>query len=217
MLEIEQSRIGRYKILNNRDEKYLLDVDFTNPISMLFESPANRELFGILIDENIYQKLKGKIQGQVGVLPAVLITQPLVGIVYRLGQEVMGKVNGNSTLVFKIISIIFTILVSVVVKKILSWNDSRILKKYMLNKEKVSIVVYMNKGVKQFHKTFLTDSWLLILLIAVIPLFLYFKLNDGGEIAFYFVFSLAFFSFLIMSRYPLQSTIYKNYNVRIKN
>lgn len=216
MLEIEQSKIGRYKILNLGEKKYLLDIDFTNPIAMLFESPANHKLSGVLIDEKIYQEVKGKVKGSIGILPIVLITQPFIGIVYNLGQSFLSTINENSILIFKIINIFFTISVSVIGKLIISWNDKRIANNYISDKRIFEIVVYDEQKKYQRNKTFLTDSWLIILLTAVVPLILYFKLNDGKEIAFYFIFSIAFFLFLIMSRYPLQSSIYKSYNVKIK-
>ena len=101
-------------------------------------------------------------------------------------------------------------------KLIISWNDKRIANNYISDKRIFEIVVYDEQKKYQRNKTFLTDSWLIILLTAVVPLILYFKLNDGKEIAFYFIFSIAFFLFLIMSRYPLQSSIYKSYNVKNK-
>ncbi|WP_431734209.1 hypothetical protein, partial [Lactococcus garvieae] len=85
MIEIKQSKIGRYKLLIDGEKKYLLDIDYADPISMLVKSPVDYTFKGALIDDTTYHLMESSIKGSFGILPAVLITQPIVALLYSIG------------------------------------------------------------------------------------------------------------------------------------
>ena len=130
MIEIKQSKIGRYKLLIDGEKKYLLDIDYADPISMLVKSPVDYTFKGALIDDTTYQLMESSIKGSFGILPAVLITQPIVALLYSIGNNILNSLKGNFLFEFKILSIIFTICISLLIGLVVSWNDQRIIKIY---------------------------------------------------------------------------------------
>lgn len=216
MIEIKQSKIGRYKLLIDGEKKYLLDIDYSDPISMLVKSPVDYTFKGALIDDTTYQLMESSIKGSFGILPAVLITQPIVALLYSVGNNILNSLKGNFLFEFKILSIIFTICISLLIKLVVSWNDQRIIKKYIKNNQRVFVEISQEENDYHKNKSFLRDSWLLILITSILPLFLYFNIQNGTESGFYFIFSISFLGFLFMSRYVIQSSIYKNSIVNIK-
>lgn len=216
MIEIKQSKIGRYKLLIDGEKKYLLDIDYADSISMLVKSPVDYTFKGALIDDTTYQLMESSIKGRFGILPAVLITQPIVALLYSIGNNILNSLKGNFLFEFKILSIIFTICISLLIKSVVSWNDQRIIKKYIKNNQRVFVEISQEENDYHKNKSFLRDSWLLILITSILPLFLYFNIQNGTESGFYFIFSISFLGFLFMSRYVIQSSIYKNSIVNIK-
>lgn len=210
MLKWRNSCIGRYKILEVDQKKYLVDTLHTKPRFLLFATSPDTVKFSIAeidIKNTIFDKEETGFK--FGTLLAVLITQPIAGVLYKFGKKIFEAHAISEHIFLKISLFILSIIVSTFAFTFISQLDK---KKFetMAGKEAFSdqLVVYP-KG----QKNYLIVSMLIILSIIGI---LYLKTNNSFDSGFLYIASIVTFGFLIFARYIPQSN-YKDLSHQINS
>lgn len=130
MLKWNDSKIGRYKIINNQKEKFIVDTFRSTPKVLLFATSPDIvkfKMFKISSNNNAFNKNKRK--ASIGILAVVLITQPFVTFIYNLGKQLFINYSINENLIFKVSLFILSVILSIGVYIFISKIDEYRLKK----------------------------------------------------------------------------------------
>ncbi|EME8275015.1 hypothetical protein KUC01_002709, partial [Enterococcus faecium] len=103
MLKWNNSKIGRYKIINTQKEKFIVDTFRSTPKILLFATSPDIvkfKMFKISANNNAFNKNKSK--ASIGTLTVVLITQPFVTFIYNLGKQLFINYSVNESSFFKV-------------------------------------------------------------------------------------------------------------------
>ncbi|MFS1134794.1 hypothetical protein [Enterococcus hirae] len=211
MLKWNDSKIGRYKIINNQKEKFIVDTFRSTPKVLLFATSPDIvkfKMFKISSNNNAFNKNKRK--ASIGILAVVLITQPFVTFIYNLGKQLFINYSINENLIFKVSLFILSVILSIGVYIFISKIDEYRLKKI----GNIQITDYSHDLVIKTNgkKNYSIISFLVLLIILA---FIYLKSQDGNEAIILCIVSLITFGFMIISRYIAQSN-YKELNYEIR-
>ena len=100
MLKWNNSKIGRYKIINTQKEKFIVDTFRSTPKVLLFATSPDIvkfKMFKISSNNNAFDKNKSKAS----IVSVVLITQPFVTFIYKLGKQLFINYSVNENLIFR--------------------------------------------------------------------------------------------------------------------
>ena len=213
MHRIYNSKIGRYKVYEEKNQKYLIDTQYTNPILELFIPPHARKLRAYQFLSNsisIFEKSGGNLS--FGTLTGVLITQPLITFLYNIGESYFKKFSDQSYLLVKLILLIVTFLLTLSVYSFISKLDEKRFNKLIQNQNIIEFELEIafpenitSNNIKHM-KNYTRDMILTIVVILSIPLYLYLTTSDGSEAIMLVIISVLTFAILIMVRYAIQSS-----------
>lgn len=151
-----------------------------------------------------------------------MITQPFVTFFYNLGKRWFQQFNSEQYIIFKAVLLVITIVLSLLVFSIISVIDEK--KFYKLAEgdiEEVSISFILPDGANlkdnQIKHTqhYFRDMIFTLLVVMAIPIYLYFHISNGTEVALLIVSSVITFWLLVINRYVMQ-TSYIDYLINIK-
>ncbi|KXF71673.1 hypothetical protein [Enterococcus faecalis] len=211
MLKWNNSKIGRYKIINTQKEKFIVDTFRSTPKILLFATSPDIvkfKMFKISANNNAFNKNKSK--ASIGTLTVVLITQPFVTFIYNLGKQLFINYSVNESSFFKVSLFILSVILSIGVYIFISKIDEYRLKKI----GGIQITDYSHELMIKTNgkKNYSIISFLVLLIIL---LFIYLKSQDGSEAVILCLVSLITFGFMIISRYIAQSN-YKELKYKIR-
>ena len=207
MLNWKNSCVGRYKILEMNQKKYLIDTLNTKPSFLLFATSPEVVKFNIAeIDSQSSTFDKEENEFKIGPFLAVLITQPIVGLLYRFGKTFFTTNSISERILFKLFLFILTIIISIFAFIVVSKID-----KYKLEKNESLI---FNKQLSVYTKG--QKNYLIITMLGILSIIgiLYLKTQNGSESAYIYLSSIVTFGFLIFVRYIPQSN-YKDFEYDI--
>lgn len=209
MLEWYNSRFGRYKIIEIKKERYkeryIVDTYHSKPkILLLATSPkiVTFKVTQIALDD--YNLNKNDSRLSIGTLSIVLITQPLVTLIYNLGKNLFINYSISEQMIFKALLFILSVISSVIMYIIISHIDKYKIGK-TLGEENIADtheLIIKTKGQKNYS---IISLLVLLSLVAA----MYFKSQDGTEAILLCIASIITFGFMFISRYIAQ-TNYKD-------
>lgn len=199
MLDVKNSRIGRYKLLEVNHKRYLIDTLNTKPNFLCFMFSPKEVVFSISeIDRKDTSLDKEEIKFKFGPILGVLVTLPLTRLIYDFGKTLFINNSIDEQILFKIILFILSILIPIFTFITVSKIDKNKLETKI---EKVTFNEQLVINAKSQKKHQISFLLILVLIIGII----YFKTQNGTEAVLLLLSAMVTFGCLIGTRYALQS------------
>ncbi len=219
MLDVKVSSFYSFLLLYDKEKVYLVNTTYTNSLFNFSKKPEKVILDAYLLDQQDISYFEVGNNKKVGTVSAVLITQPFVALIYNFGKYEFQNFGVSYSIVIKTLLLIIALTITLLSSRIyLKSLGKKIPNRIKSNNRHFSLRVYKPKD--NIHKPkFLNEmlGYILGLLIIGTPLYLYFKINNGGEsILLMAISAIFFFLYCSTKMSPIAAPIYKNYEFIIE-
>lgn len=214
MLGIKLSSVQGYVLLYCKEKVYL--VNTINMSLFSLSKPQEQVTFdAYLLDQQTISYFEVGNSKKTSSVWAVLITQPLVTVIYNLGMGTFQNFNACKYIAIKTLLLFISIFITLLSSRIyLKSLKKKIPNHFVTPNNHFSLRVYKPKH-KICKRNFFKEGLGFMLMIALVgtPLYLYFKINNGGESILLMVVSgIVFILYVSTKMSPIAAPAYKDYD-----
>ncbi|EME3544700.1 hypothetical protein [Enterococcus faecium] len=225
MLDVKVSSVYSYVLFYDKENVYLVDTKYTNSLFNLPKPPEKVTLIAYLLERQLVSNFEVNNDKGMGPVTAVLITQPFVSLIYNIGKYLFQGFEENYYAVIKLLLLFIVLVITIISSRIYLKSLKKKIPVNLIQQSKTFYLKvykpkeFIEKNFKSRIKNILKNMLGYILGSAIIgiPVYLYFKINNGSESALLIVISFIFF-FIYMSTKmsPIAAPAIKNYDFVIE-
>lgn len=220
MLKAKPTKWLRYSMFYDKTRAYLIDNKYTDALFSVPKRPDKVTLKGYLLDKDEVSKFDTKPK-TIGNLEAVFITMPIVTFIYNFGKSFFRGFDEWYYVLIKIIMLIFALCLMPMANYIyFRMQKKRVTSRLNLPKKIYSFKFYQTDAIRNRPRTSFSLRAFQTLFIATMvlgPLYLYFKIDDGTEIAMLVVVAVVSYFYDTFSKFcPIGAPLYKDYDFSIE-
>ena len=214
MIDVQFSVVQGYVLLYCKEKIYLVNtVDMS--LFSLSKSPVQVVFDAYLLDQQAASYFEVGNNKKTNSVWAVLIIQPLVAVIYNLGKYTFQNFDVSYSVAIKALLLFISIFITLLSSRIyLKSLKKKIPNHFVTPNNHFSLRVYEPKD-KICKRNFFKDGlgFLLMIALVVTPLYLYFKINNGGEsILLMVVSAIVFILYVSTKMSPIAAPAYKDYD-----
>lgn len=214
MLGIKHSSVQGYVVLYFKEKVYLVNtIDMS--LFSLSKSPEQVFFDAYLLDQQAVSYFEAGNNKKMSSVSAVLLTQSLVAVIYNLGKYTFQNFEVSYSVAIKALLLFISIFITLLSSKIyLKPLKKKIPNHIVTPNNHFSLRTYKPKD-KICKRNFFKDGlgFLLMIVLVGTPLYLYFKINNGGEsILLMVVSAIVFILYVSTKMSPIAAPAYKDYD-----
>lgn len=215
MIDVKFSSVHGYVLIYCKGEVYLVNTIYNMSLFSLSKPPEKVTLDTYLLDQQAVSYFEAGNNKKMSSVSAVLLTQPLVAIIYNLGMDTFQNFNASKYIAIKALLLFISIFITLLSSRIyLKSLKKKIPNHFVTPNNHFSLRTYKPKD-KICKRNFFKDGlgFLLMIVLVGTPLYLYFKINNGGEsILLMVVSAIVFILYVSTKMSPIAAPAYKDYD-----
>ncbi|EGO2596461.1 hypothetical protein ACQUMI_001869 [Enterococcus faecalis] len=215
MIDVKFSSVHGYVLIYCMGEVYLVNTIYNMSLFSLSKPPEKVTLDTYLLDQQAVSYFEAGNNKKMSSVSAVLLTQPLVAIIYNLGMDTFQNFNASKYIAIKALLLFISIFITLLSSRIyLKSLKKKIPNHFVTPNNHFSLRTYKPKD-KICKRNFFKDGlgFLLMIVLVGTPLYLYFKINNGGEsILLMVVSAIVFILYVSTKMSPIAAPAYKDYD-----
>lgn len=219
MPDMKVSSIYSFIFLYDNERIYLVNTIYSKSLFSLPKAIEKVTLDAYLIDQQEASYFEVENKKSVGTVSMVLITQPLVALIYNFGKYIFQNLGVSYSVAIKLLLLLIVLAVTLLSCRIYLRSLEKKIPKHIISpKNQFSLKVYkpkvMTRKIGFLNKLL---GYILGWSIVGVPLYLYLKINNGGESILLMVISAVFFFIYISTRMsPIVAPAFKDYDIVIE-
>ena len=184
MLDVKFSSMHGYVLLHIDEQVYLVDTIYSKSLFSLQKAIEKVTLDAYLIDQQEASYFEVENKKSVGTVSMVLITQPLVALIYNFGKYLFQNLGVSYSVAIKLLLLLIVLAVTLLSCRIYLRSLEKKIPKHIISpKNQFSLKVYkpkvMTRKIGFLNKLL---GYILGWSIVGVPLYLYLKINNGGKV-----------------------------------
>lgn len=215
MIDVKVSSVHGYVLLYCKGKVYLVNTIYNRSLFSLSKSPEKVTLDAYLLDQQAVSYFEAGNNKKMSSVSAVLLTQPLVTLIYDLGRYIFQSFDVNYSVTIKALMLLISMFITLVSCRIyLKSLKKKIPNHFVTPNNHFSLRIYKPKD-KMCKRNIFKEGLGFLLMIALVgtPLYLYFKINNGGEsILLMVVSAIVFILYISTKMSPIAAPAYKDYD-----